>query len=182
MLDLARSFRRSAIAEGVETAAHARMLLRLGCELAQGYGIARPMPAGQVPAWVQQWRPDPEWAALQPLARRHQPILFACAELRAWVRALRSHLQDDARPAPAPLPADWARALLVDGLVAQAHDIDLLHIQPLLTELQAQAANRLTHARQGDRAAALQDWAEMEALIEALQAHLLALLPGQAKR
>jgi EAL domain-containing protein (putative c-di-GMP-specific phosphodiesterase class I) len=33
------------IAEGVETVEHGEMLLQLGCELAQGYGIARPMPA-----------------------------------------------------------------------------------------------------------------------------------------
>jgi len=41
---LAAAFHRQVIAEGVETVEHGTMLLRLGCELAQGYGIARPMP------------------------------------------------------------------------------------------------------------------------------------------
>ncbi|MEI7431284.1 MAG: EAL domain-containing protein, partial [Betaproteobacteria bacterium] len=45
VLGLASSFRRQVIAEGVETVEHGVMLLQLGCELAQGYGIARPMPA-----------------------------------------------------------------------------------------------------------------------------------------
>jgi EAL domain-containing protein (putative c-di-GMP-specific phosphodiesterase class I) len=45
ILGLANAFRRQAIAEGVETLAHGEVLLQLGCELAQGYAIARPMPA-----------------------------------------------------------------------------------------------------------------------------------------
>lgn len=49
---LAKAFQRHVIAEGVETVAQGRRLLELGCELAQGFGIARPMPAGEVQAWV----------------------------------------------------------------------------------------------------------------------------------
>jgi EAL domain-containing protein (putative c-di-GMP-specific phosphodiesterase class I) len=44
VVGLARVFRREVIAEGVETPAHGALLLQLGCELAQGYGVARPMP------------------------------------------------------------------------------------------------------------------------------------------
>lgn len=53
---LVRAFHREVIAEGVETAAHGKLLLALGCERAQGYGIARPMPAAELPAWVASWR------------------------------------------------------------------------------------------------------------------------------
>jgi diguanylate cyclase (GGDEF)-like protein len=63
VLGLARAFGRLAIAEGAETPAHCRMLLQIGCELAQGYGIARPMPSAQVDAWVANWRPDPGFLA-----------------------------------------------------------------------------------------------------------------------
>ena len=49
VIALAKSFNRSVIAEGVETIAHGTSLLNLGCELAQGYGIARPMPATDMP-------------------------------------------------------------------------------------------------------------------------------------
>lgn len=62
VIGLAAAFKRKVIAEGVETAAHGSLLLKLGCELAQGYGIARPMPADQLPAWVVSWRPDPSWS------------------------------------------------------------------------------------------------------------------------
>jgi EAL domain-containing protein (putative c-di-GMP-specific phosphodiesterase class I) len=64
VIGLAAAFKREVIAEGVETIAHGSALLQLGCELAQGYGIARPMPAGQVPGWAATWRPDDAWSEL----------------------------------------------------------------------------------------------------------------------
>lgn len=59
---LAKSFKRDVIAEGVETIEHGAALLQLGCELAQGYVIARPMPANYFPEWVKTWRPDKSWS------------------------------------------------------------------------------------------------------------------------
>ena len=61
VVGLARVFLREVIAEGVETTAHGAQLLQLGCELAQGYGIARPMPAQALPGWVAAWRASPDW-------------------------------------------------------------------------------------------------------------------------
>lgn len=56
VIQLAGAFRREVIAEGVETEAHFRELLALGCDLGQGYAIARPMPAEEMPAWHEQWQ------------------------------------------------------------------------------------------------------------------------------
>jgi len=56
LIGLARSFDCLAVAEGVETAAQARMLLDMGCQVGQGEGIAAPMPAAEVGAWVRNWR------------------------------------------------------------------------------------------------------------------------------
>jgi diguanylate cyclase (GGDEF)-like protein/PAS domain S-box-containing protein len=61
ILWIMRRLKRSVIAEGVETLAHGRALMDLGCELAQGYGIARPMPVGDLPAWMQAWENDLDW-------------------------------------------------------------------------------------------------------------------------
>jgi len=61
VLGLARAFNRQAIAEGAETPAHCKLLLQIGCDLAQGYGIARPMPADRMPAWVAGWQTDAGW-------------------------------------------------------------------------------------------------------------------------
>jgi EAL domain-containing protein (putative c-di-GMP-specific phosphodiesterase class I) len=61
VIGLAKAFRREVLVEGVETVAHGTVLLRMGCELAQGYAIARPMPAHDFPQWVKTWRADPAW-------------------------------------------------------------------------------------------------------------------------
>jgi len=61
VIGLAHAFHRKVIAEGVETIAHGQLLLAQNCELAQGYGIARPMPASTIPEWVAKWRPDAAW-------------------------------------------------------------------------------------------------------------------------
>jgi diguanylate cyclase (GGDEF)-like protein/PAS domain S-box-containing protein len=61
VIALAKSFKRDVIAEGVESIEHGTALLKLGCELAQGYGIARPMPASDIPSWVNHWKPDVSW-------------------------------------------------------------------------------------------------------------------------
>jgi diguanylate cyclase (GGDEF)-like protein len=61
VIALAKSFKREVIAEGVETVEHGTALLQIGCELAQGYGIARPMPAGDIPGWINEWKPDVNW-------------------------------------------------------------------------------------------------------------------------
>jgi len=64
VIGLTRAFNRTVIAEGVETEAHGEMLLQLGCELAQGYGIARPMPAAQLESWAASWQTFASWAAV----------------------------------------------------------------------------------------------------------------------
>jgi EAL domain-containing protein (putative c-di-GMP-specific phosphodiesterase class I) len=61
VIGLAKSFKRDVIAEGVESVDHGCALLQLGCDLAQGYGIAKPMPASDIPNWIKDWKPDASW-------------------------------------------------------------------------------------------------------------------------
>lgn len=51
IIALARSFGRQTVAEGIETTAHYLTLVEMGCEIGQGYGIAPPMPAGELIRW-----------------------------------------------------------------------------------------------------------------------------------
>lgn len=62
IVGLSKAFNRKVIAEGVETYEHGRQLLAIGCELVQGYGIARPMPPEQMFGWAQNWQKTHEWA------------------------------------------------------------------------------------------------------------------------
>ncbi|WP_114696721.1 GGDEF and EAL domain-containing protein [Motiliproteus coralliicola] len=70
IMGLAKAFQREVIAEGVETTEQGQLLLSLDCQQAQGYAIARPMPADQVPGWISQWHPPSSWLA-QPLSSSH---------------------------------------------------------------------------------------------------------------
>lgn len=102
VLGLATAFRRQAIAEGVETVEHGKMLLRLGCELGQGYGIARPMPATEVNTWLANWRADDSWLGQAPLPRSELPVLFAMVDHNAWMRSIERYLRGEIEK-PQPL-------------------------------------------------------------------------------
>lgn len=52
IISLSRDFNRTVVAEGVETEQQGLELIKMGCTLAQGYGIAQPMPADTAAAWV----------------------------------------------------------------------------------------------------------------------------------
>ncbi|GAB2842737.1 EAL domain-containing protein [Pseudoduganella ginsengisoli] len=52
VLRMAHAMGLQVVAEGVETAEHCALLSDMGCELAQGYGIARPMAPELLPAWA----------------------------------------------------------------------------------------------------------------------------------
>jgi diguanylate cyclase (GGDEF)-like protein len=62
IIELAKVFGRQVVAEGVETQAHGEALCQLGCPQVQGYGIARPLPAGEVPGWCARWLDGGEWS------------------------------------------------------------------------------------------------------------------------
>ena len=54
-LEMARKLGITAIAEGVETRENWDMLCELKCDVAQGYYLAKPMPADAFMTWVAQW-------------------------------------------------------------------------------------------------------------------------------
>jgi len=55
-LRLANELGMTSVAEGVEDQADWDFLRKAGCDLAQGYFVARPMPAEQVLDWVLRWK------------------------------------------------------------------------------------------------------------------------------
>jgi diguanylate cyclase (GGDEF)-like protein len=56
IIDLGRSLGLKIVAEGVEDAATAQALRDMGCDIAQGYHFARPLPAADFDAWVVRYR------------------------------------------------------------------------------------------------------------------------------
>jgi EAL domain-containing protein (putative c-di-GMP-specific phosphodiesterase class I) len=55
-VELARKLKMSVVAEGVETAEDWSFVYAADCDIAQGYYIARPMPAGVIIPWVANWQ------------------------------------------------------------------------------------------------------------------------------
>jgi diguanylate cyclase (GGDEF)-like protein/PAS domain S-box-containing protein len=100
VLGLATAFDRMAIAEGVETVDHGRLLLQLGCIYGQGNGIALPMPGEDLPAWSAAWNPDPTWVNVVSVAPRKRSLMHAGVAHRAWVSAVESFLLGGRRTPP----------------------------------------------------------------------------------
>lgn len=90
IVGLAKIFRRNVVSEGVESTEQGVMLMRLGCDLAQGYSIARPMPASDVRQWCRNFMPDPSWAEWADVAWKLDdfPLLAAQGDHVKWVRNL----------------------------------------------------------------------------------------------
>ena len=61
IIELAHNLGLAVVAEGVEDLATLGALADSGCDVIQGYVLARPMPAAQLPGWLAQ----------------HQPLVFA---------------------------------------------------------------------------------------------------------
>ena len=94
VIKLSSAFRINVIAEGVETLEHSRVLLQLGCELAQGYIIACPMRPDKFPKWLKEWKPDKSWTNQSLLSEAQGKSLFATVEHRAWIANLHAFLKN----------------------------------------------------------------------------------------
>jgi EAL domain-containing protein (putative c-di-GMP-specific phosphodiesterase class I) len=56
IVGMARRLGLQVVAEGVEDEADWHCVRKAGCHLAQGWHIARAMPADELPAWQRRWR------------------------------------------------------------------------------------------------------------------------------
>lgn len=106
VIGLSRAFRRAVIAEGVETVAHGVRLLQMGCDLAQGYGIARPMPSADFIPWHATWKPFEAWtiAAGVSASKYIDALLIAEEDHRRWLDEVKQYLDSppsEATAAPA---------------------------------------------------------------------------------
>jgi EAL domain-containing protein (putative c-di-GMP-specific phosphodiesterase class I) len=52
IIDLGRNLGLQVVAEGVETEQAWQMLRGLGCQLAQGYHLSRPLPIAELDSWL----------------------------------------------------------------------------------------------------------------------------------
>jgi diguanylate cyclase (GGDEF)-like protein/PAS domain S-box-containing protein len=180
VIGLASAFRRQVIAEGVETVEHGAMLLCLGCDLAQGFGIARPMPAHDLPAWAQAWKPDATWANVTPVQRGDFPLLFASVEHRAWSAAM-DHFLRGQREAPPELDAHlchFGQWLNNEGASRHGKDADFQRIHALHDQAHILANALCELFAEGHETLAVARLPELHAVRDALLAQLKLMLPS----
>jgi len=62
--------------------------MRIGCDIAQGFGIAKPMPSEDIPGWIDSFKPDKQWAiwADTKWEMSDFPLLVAQYDHINWVR------------------------------------------------------------------------------------------------
>ncbi len=70
---LARTLHIKTVAEGVEEPAQAHLLEKYGCSALQGHLVARPMPAGEVHAFLRAWPRMPRWDQAEDAQGRRAP-------------------------------------------------------------------------------------------------------------
>jgi diguanylate cyclase (GGDEF)-like protein/PAS domain S-box-containing protein len=188
VIGIAHAFERQVIAEGVESAVHGLLLMDLGCTLAQGYGIADPMPPERFPAWMASYRAPLLWERRPPVDWARDDLLLLSMEAvhRQWVNRLVRHVSTDTlsrMPELQPERCDFGRWYLGEGQerygqLPAFQALDELHRR---THHQAQLlleTNRLDPDALADPVARLTG--ERDALVEGirtLQAQVLQASP-----
>ncbi len=140
-MGLAEAFRCQVIAEGVESCEHGVMLLQLGCHIAQGFTIAKPMPAEQVLPWLGVYQANPIWQRTQRLSYKDRSVLYATIEHDHWLQMLIKHQADpDHCPLPELDPTQCRFGVWLQGEALEHHtSAQLTHLECLHTHLHKNA-------------------------------------------
>lgn len=93
-MGLAQAFRCQTVAEGVESEDHGIMLLQLGCEIAQGYVIAKPLPAEEIPVWLENWQGFESWQSTYVVEYVYRDALYAEIEHRNWLKQIEDYVRN----------------------------------------------------------------------------------------
>lgn len=164
VISLAQRFERHVIAEGVESLLHGVFLSALGCQQAQGYGIARPMPAEQVLSWVSAWQAPACWSLVPLLDADGMQGLIALIEHHQWYQAVK-------RGAPQESHNHFGESCRLD------HWLNREQVQQKFRDCALYQQARKTH-NQLHQALATLDQLRADSLSLALQQQLLRLLCG----
>jgi diguanylate cyclase (GGDEF)-like protein/PAS domain S-box-containing protein len=94
VIALAQSFNIQVIAEGVESIAHGEVLLAMGCNQAQGYALAKPLPAKQLIEFLDAYQPFSQWCAQSGLLKNHKQARLSLFYfyLKYWMHQLQERL------------------------------------------------------------------------------------------
>lgn len=188
VITLCKVFDRRVVAEGVETLEHGAMLHRLGCQIMQGWAIAKAMPGTDVPAWCRNYAMPKMWQdwGKSQWNLRHFPVLVANLDLQSWLNRLTDMvegmdiaLSDDPQEnyGQSRLGSWYQRTGKVHfGHIPGVEELDLQH-----RALHVRASELALAARQGEQESAgkilkdlRQQTAQFQTALGLLKQHVLA--------
>ncbi|MBL1321154.1 MAG: EAL domain-containing protein [Methylophaga sp.] len=104
IIGLSEAFNREIIAEGVETTEHGLMLITMGCDEAQGYGISKPMPAAALPVWLENYTPNKQWTEFGEKTFSPSELQTKILKLTTdkWFNNIKSIVESSDKPEAAP--------------------------------------------------------------------------------
>ena len=89
------------VAEGVESVEQGGLLLQLGCKVAQGFLISRPLSAEALQSWAVDWQPPEEWSGRDKsvwFSQDDLPLLMARTAHRYSVKQMLEKLSANRSP------------------------------------------------------------------------------------
>jgi len=150
VIGLANTFNKELIAEGVETSDHGLMLILMGCHDAQGYAIAKPMPADNIVTWINQYKANPAWQSCgqEVLSEAEKHIHALKLMLGHWLENIENLLENNPDETPRNLNchfSPWLKRLRKDqqfkddwiDKLQQAHDVMHFISTDIVTQQQA---------------------------------------------
>ncbi len=180
VIALAEAFGRDVVAEGVENQASGLLLLQLGCSFAQGYGIARPMPAAELPGWVAAWQAPQVWREENFRRWRREDFALLLSEYihREWIDQLAEHIAGGRVEVPITMEhtlCRFGRWYHGSGQLLYGHLAAFAAIDPIHQQVHRLADELVTQLRAGQQAEASQRLPELFALRDELLAKLRTL-------
>ncbi len=131
VLALATAFNLEVIAEGMESNQQGEMLLQIGCDRAQGYAVALPMPADDFEKWATNWKPDPNWLSWPSFIHDDLPLLFANTEYKVWINAIEGYLNNQTHK-PENLQSRFGKWLMINSSLKNGNYEEMLSLHEAL--------------------------------------------------
>jgi diguanylate cyclase (GGDEF)-like protein/PAS domain S-box-containing protein len=94
VMALGAAFSCDIIAEGVETEEQGLLLLKLGCQNAQGFFISKPLTAPQFIHWLSEKKDITSWESQKQLKDEALLLTYAIVEHRGWLEKVKLFLRD----------------------------------------------------------------------------------------
>jgi diguanylate cyclase (GGDEF)-like protein/PAS domain S-box-containing protein len=138
VIGLSEAFQNKLIAEGVETIDQIMLLLGLGCNIMQGYSLAKPMPADKCIHWIRNFNMNPVWDAAQSSypTRKDFDLLLMEVTHRHWLGEVKKAiLKNGQETGHLPASYDECRTTRwyqndgqkIFGNLPELHNLDILH-------------------------------------------------------